>query len=138
MLILNPQIGESIRIGDDVRLTILATLGAQLTIALAVPANLDITDDTETTVRPVRQRQRRDKRYLIAIMLGESLRIGEEVVVSFGDGPAIGSREQAGNRRIRVDIDAPRATRIHREAIHREAIHQRMRRGEPASCRERI
>jgi sRNA-binding carbon storage regulator CsrA len=133
MLILNPQIGESIRIGDDVRLTILATLGAQLTVALAVPANLAITDDTDTTVRPVRQRQRRDKRYLIAIMLGESLRIGEEVIVSFGDGPAIGSREQAGNRRIRVDIDAPRAT-----TIQSEAIHECISRGEPAPCRERI
>jgi carbon storage regulator CsrA len=133
MLILSPQVGESIRIGDDVRLTILATLGAQLTVALAVPANLDITDDTDTTVRPVRQRQRRDKRYLIAIMLGESLRIGEEVVVSFGDAPAIVGPGQARNRRIRVDIDAPRAIQIHREAIH-----QGIRSGEPASCGERI
>lgn len=133
MLVLTRRVGESIRIGDDVRLTILSKLRAHLTISLAAPSNVAITDDTDMPVSPVRRRHRRGKRYLIAVMVGESLRIGDEVVVSFGGGPFGGWLGLARGRQVRVDIDAPRAI-----PVHREEVYQRIRRGEPAPCREHI
>lgn len=132
MLILNRRVGESIRIGDSMRLTILSKLRAHLTVALAVPSNVTITDDTDMTVKPVRRRHRRGKRYLIAVMVGESLRIGEEVVVSFGSDPLGGWLDLAHGRQIRVGIHAPREV-----PVHREEIYQRIQRGEPDPRRER-
>jgi len=132
MLILTRRVGESIRIGDAVRLTILSKLRAHLTVALAAPPHVIITDDADMTISPVRYRHRRGKRYLIAVMVGDSLRIGEEVVVSFGGGPFGGWLGRAGGRQVRIDIDAPRAIPVHREEIYR-----RIQRGEPDPRRER-
>jgi len=132
MLILTRRVGESIRIGDRVRLTILSKLRAYLTVALAVPSNVAITDDTDVPISPVRRRHRRGKRYLIAVMEGESLRIGEEVVVSFGGDPIRGWMGLTRGRQVRVGIDAPRAI-----PVHREEIYHRIQRGEPGPRRER-
>jgi carbon storage regulator len=132
MLVLTRRVGESIRIGNDVRLTILCKLRAHLTVALAVPPNIIITDDTDMPVSPVRKRHRRGKRYLIAVMVGDSLRIGDEVVVSFGDGPFVGYLGLVRGRQVRIGIDAPREV-----AVHREEIYQRIQRGEPDPRRER-
>lgn len=132
MLVLTRRVGESIRIGDAVRLTILSKLRAHLTVALAVPPNIIIVDDADMPVRPVRKRHRRGKRYLIAVMVGESLRIGEEVVVSFGGGAFGGWLGLASGRQVRVNIDAPREI-----PVHREEIYQRIQRGEPDPRRER-
>lgn len=133
MLILTRRVGESIRIGDGVRLTILSKLRAHLTVALAVPSNVAITDDTNMAVKPVRRRHRRGKRYLIAIMVGDSLRIGDEVVVFFGDGVFGGWQSLMCGQQLRVGIDAPREI-----PVHREEIYQRIQRGEPAPHREQI
>jgi carbon storage regulator len=132
MLVLTRRIGESIRIGDRVRLTILSKLRAHLTVALAVPPNIAITDDTDMPVSPVRRRHRRGKRYLIAVMVGDSLRIGDEVVVSFGDGPFVGYLGLARGRQVRIGIDAPREV-----PVHREEVYQRIQRGESDPRRER-
>jgi carbon storage regulator len=132
MLVLTRRIGESIRIGDGVRLTILSKLRAHLTVALAVPTNVAITDDTDMPVSPVRRRHRRGKRYLIAVMVGDSLRIGDEVVVSFGDGPFVGYLGLARGRQVRIGVDAPREV-----PVHREEVYQRIQRGESDPRRER-
>lgn len=118
MLVLNRRVGESIRIGDGVRLTIRSKLRGHLTIAVAAPSNLPITDDKDTSVKPVRRRHRRGKRYLIAMMIGESLRIGEKIVVSIGGDASDGWLGLACGRQVRVGIDAPREVTVHREEVY--------------------
>lgn len=126
MLVLNRRIGESIRIGDAVRLTIRSKLRAHVTVSVVAPADVPITDDTDALVEPAWHRRSR-KRYLIALLAGDSLRIGEEIVVS----PLGGGLGVARGRQVRVGIDAPRCV-----PVHREEVYQRIQRGEPAPCRE--
>lgn len=118
MLVLTRRVGESVRIGDGVRLTIRSKLRSHLTIAVAAPTHLAITDDADVAVRPVRRRHRRGKRYLIAILLGDSLRLGEEIVVSFGGDGSGGCLDLARGRQVRIGIDAPRDVPVHREEVY--------------------
>jgi carbon storage regulator len=131
MLVLTRRIGESIRIGDAVRLTIRSKLRAHVTVSLVAPADMSITDDSDVPVTPTRRR-RCSKRYLIAMLAGDSLRIGEEIVVRFGEHALDGWLGLASGRQVRVGIDAPRAV-----PVHREEIYQRIQRGEPVRCKER-
>lgn len=131
MLVLTRRVGESIRIGDAVRLTIRSMLCAHVTVSLVAPADVRITDDCDALVIPVRRRLC-SKRYLIAILAGDSLRIGNETIVCFGERTRGGWLGLARGQQIRIGIEAPRAV-----PVHREEIYQRIRRGEPAPCRER-
>lgn len=130
MLVLTRSVGESIRIGDAVRLTIRAKLRAHVTVSLVAPADLTITDDADVLMKPAWHRRCR-KRYLIAMLAGDSLRIGDEIVVCFGRHAIGGWLGLARGRQIRVGIDAPREI-----PVHREEIYQLIQRGEPAPCRE--
>ena len=130
MLVLNRRIGESIRIGDAVRLTIRAKLRAHLTVSLVAPADLTITDEGDVPIEPTTHR-RCSKRYLIAMLAGDSLRIGEEIVVCLGHHAIGGWLGLARGRQIPIGIDAPQAV-----PVHREEIYQRIQRGEPAPRRE--
>lgn len=130
MLVLNRRIGESIRIGDAVRLTIRDKLCSHVTVSLVAPAGLCITDDADVPVKPT-WRRRCSQRYLIAMLAGDSLRIGDEIVVCFGERAIGGWLGLARGRQIRVGINAPHDIRVHREEIY-----QRIKRGEPAPSRE--
>lgn len=130
MLVLTRRVGESIRIGDAVRLTIRAKLRAHVTVSLVAPANLKITDDADLPMEPTAHR-RCSKRYLIAMLAGDSLRIGEEIVVCFGHHAIGGWLGLPRGRQIRVGIEAPQAV-----PVHREEIYQRIQRSGPAPSRE--
>lgn len=131
MLVLTRRIGESIRIGDAVRLTIRSKLRTHVMVSLVAPADMPITDDTDALVQPAWHRRCR-KRYLIAMLAGDSLRIGQEIVVSFAEHALDGWPCLARGGQVRVGINAPRAV-----PVHREEIYQRIQRGEPAPYRER-
>lgn len=118
MLVLTRRVGESVRIGDGVRLTIRSKLRSHLTIAVAAPSHLAITDDDDVSVRPVRRRHRRGKRYLIAVLLGDSLRFGKEIVVSFDGDASGGWLGLARGRQVRIGINAPREVPVHREEVY--------------------
>lgn len=130
MLVLTRRVGESIRIGDAVRLTIRAKRRAHVTVYLVAPADLTITDEGDIPIEPTVHR-RCSKRYLVAMRAGDSLRIGEEIVVCFGHHAIGGWLGLARGRQIRVGIDAP-----HEIPVHREEIYQRIQRGGHAPRRE--
>ena len=127
MLVLTRSIGESVRIGDAVHLTICSKLRAHVTVSLVAPADIAVTDDANVLVTPTWHR-RCNKGYLIALVAGDSVRIGEETVVYLLGG----WQGFARGRQVRVGIDAPRAV-----PVHREEIYQRIQRGEPAPGGER-
>jgi carbon storage regulator CsrA len=116
MLVLTRRIGESIRIGDAVRLTIYSKLRAHVTVSLVAPADMFITNDADALVKPAWHR-RCSKRYLIALVAGDSVRIGEEVVV-YSLGGWLGF---ARGRQVRVGIHAPREIAVHREELYQQA-----------------
>lgn len=116
MLVLTRRIGESIRIGDAVHLTIRSKLRTHVTVSLVAPAEMFVTDDANALIKPA-WRRRCSKCYLIAMLAGDSLRIGEEIVV-YSLGGWLGF---AHGRQVRVGIDAPRAVPVHREELYQMA-----------------
>lgn len=82
MLVLTRRVGESIRIGDHVRLTIRGKVRNHYTVAIAAPSDLSIVDGDGEQLTALRHRQRRKRCYVVALLAGESLRIGDEVHVT--------------------------------------------------------
>lgn len=132
MLVLTRHVGQSIRIGDGVRLTIRSKLRAHLTVTLTAPEGVSVIDDTDTVLSPA-DAYCCFRRYEIAAFVGDSLRIGQDVVVWFGTNPRGGWLGLWRGRETRVGIDAPRAVPVHREEVYR-----RIRRGEPYRAAEAI
>lgn len=89
MLVLTRRVGESIRIGDHIRLTVRGKVGGHISVALAAPAGVIVTDDTDTALLPCRRVWRR-RCYEATLLLGDSLRIGRDVVVWIGGGGQAG------------------------------------------------
>ena len=129
MLVLTRRVGESIRIGDRIRLTVQGKVGSHITVALAAPAGVNVTDDTDTALLPCRRVWRR-RCYEATLLLGDSLRIGRDVVVWIGGGRA-GQPAKASGAQVRMGIDAPLEV-----AVHREEIYHRIRSAESARRRE--
>lgn len=117
MLILTRRVGESIRIGDAVRLTIRDKWPGQVLVVLSAPASMPVTNDADLPVLPMRVR-RRERRYLIAMTTGDHLRIGKDVVVWFGACYGLGAKGIRYDRQVRIGIDAPRSVAVHREEVY--------------------
>lgn len=131
MLVLTRRIGESIRIGEHVRLTVRAKLRGHITLTLYAPACMRVTDDADTCLLP-EKRGRHRLRYRVSLLLGDSLRIDKAVTVWIGGCPKRGLMALVRGGQVRIGIEAPACVKVHREelyqrirretAVHREAV----------------
>jgi sRNA-binding carbon storage regulator CsrA len=117
MLVLTRRAGESIRIGEAVRLTLQSRVRAHLTVVLRAPARLPIVDDTGARLSSTRT-DRRISHYLIALIAGDWLRFGTDVFVRFGDGGPCDQATGTHGPQLRIAIDAPRTIAVHREEVY--------------------
>ncbi len=118
MLVLTRRVGESIRIGDSVRLTIRGKARNHYTVTIAAPGDLSVVDDEGQPLTALRHRLRRKRCYVTALLAGESLRIGDEVHVLFGEDRYGGALRLRSGQQVRISIDAPREVPVHREEIY--------------------
>jgi carbon storage regulator len=132
MLSLTRGVDESIRIGDSVRLTVCSKLRGHVELALVAPAHLRVIDDANTVLQPMRwECQRTRKRYRITVMVGDSIQIGDDVVVSVGACVHGDLAAITRSRQVRLGIYAPREV-----PVHREEVYWRIKRGEAWPRRE--
>lgn len=115
-LVLNRRTGESLRIGYAARVTVRDRRGACILIAVAAPLALPVADEDET-LRPTAI-TRDGARYLLWLLAGESLRIGEATLV-VGDAPGTKRKPRGGQRQVRIAVTAPCGVRVSREEIAR-------------------
>ena len=132
MLVLTRRVGESIRIGDSLRLTVRAKLRGHITLTLYAPAHVRLTDDADIDLLP-EKRSRRRIRYRASLLLGDSLRIGEVVTVWIGGSPKRGRMAPVRGGQVRIGIEAPECVKVYREELY-----QRLRGGESAPYAEAI
>ena len=118
MLVLTRRVGESIRIGDSVCLTISAKLRDHYTVVISAPGHLPVIDEDGQPFAALHHRRRRKRCYVVALLAGESLWIGEEVFVRFGEDRYGGTLRMRSGPQVRVSIDAPREVPVHREEIY--------------------
>ena len=118
MLVLTRRVGESIRIGDHVRLTIRGKVGNHYTVTISAPADMPIVNDEDQPVTAQRHRLLCKRRYTVALLAGEGLRIGTDVHVLFGEDRYGSTSRVRHGQQVRVSIHAPREMPVHREEIY--------------------
>lgn len=124
MLVLTRRIGESIRIGESVRLTVRGKLRGHIALTLDTPAHVRVIDDAGAVLLPERH-GRGGRRYRASLLVGDSLRIGEHATVWIGSGPEAAAASRTRGRQVRIGIEAPRGVAVHREKHVRETLPRR-------------
>lgn len=110
MLVLTRRIGETIRIGDDIRITVHDKLRFHVTIGVSLP------QDAELSIEGARLRTEKhsgEKRFhLIPLLTGERFRVDDiEVMVGF-------DVTQTAGKQVRIGVAAPKSVPVHREEVY--------------------
>jgi sRNA-binding carbon storage regulator CsrA len=124
-LVLNRRTGESLRIGDDVRLTVRDRRGSCVLVAVAAPLDVLVADEGDA-LRPVTT-SNGSAFYLLWLLTGESLQLGDAVIV-VGEATSAKRKVRGGQRQIRIAVIAPSGLVIRREEIARTDPHANSRR----------
>lgn len=125
MLILNRRVGDTIRIGDDVCVTVYDKLRYHVTMGVIAPADVQVYYG-ERCLRPATLPDG-ERFYLISLLSSETFRIGDaEVMVSFT--PSYLASGALRKRQVRVGVDAPQSVAVHREEIY---LRNQQRAGKP-------
>lgn len=107
MLALTRRVGQAVRIGDGVRLTVRGRLRDHVLIDLTAPLGSALTCDG-APLRAVPAR--RGERYVCSVLAGERLHLGDVRIVFLT--PRAG---RGHGRQVRLCIEAPRECRIDRD-----------------------
>ena len=115
-LVLNRRTGESLRIGDAVKLTVRDRRGSCVLVAVAAPLDVLVADEGDT-LRPATVSDG-GAFYLLWLLAGEALQIGEATIV-VGDSAGAKRKVRGGQRQVRITVFAPRSLSVRREEIAR-------------------
>jgi len=128
MLILNRRIGETVRIGDDVAVTVYDKLRYHVTMGVIAPPEAQVFYG-ETRLRPATLPDG-ERFYLISLLSQEMFRIDDaQVMVSFT--PSYLGTGSLRKRQVRVGVVAPQSVAVHREEIYLRNLESAGRRVPP-------
>ncbi len=113
-LVLNRRTGESLRIGDAVRLTVRDRRGLCVLVAIAAPLDVLVADEDDV-LRPATAANG-GAFYLLWLLAGESLQVGEATII-VGDAAGAKRKVRGGQRQVRITVVAPRGLTIRREEV---------------------
>jgi sRNA-binding carbon storage regulator CsrA len=111
MLVLTRHVGEKIYIGDAVCLTVVGRLCGFVFFEITAPRTACVESDGSMT--NTGHAFRDDTRYLFSLHTGESVRVGDAVILLCGHP----RRKKTRGRQIRIGIEAPKSTAILRSEI---------------------
>ena len=134
-LVLNRRTGESLRIGDAVRLTVRDRRGACVLIAVVAPLDVLVADEDDA-LRPVTD-SNGNAFYLLWLLAGESLQVGEATII-VGDAAGAKRKVRGGQRQVRITVVAPRGLTIRREEVTRADPHANHRQPLPAPAADTL
>lgn len=115
MLILNRRVGETIRIGDEICVTVYDKLRYHVTMGVIAPPSAQLFYG-DTCLRPAILPDG-ERFYLISLLTSESFRIDDvELNVSFT--PSYLGAGPTRKRQVRIAVAAPQSVAVHREEIY--------------------
>ena len=115
MLILSRRVGETVRIGDDVAVTVYDKLRYHVTMGVIAPPEAQVFYG-DTRLRPATLPDG-ERFYLISLLSQETFRIDDaQVMVSFT--PSYLGSGSLRKRQVRVGVVAPQSVAVHREEIY--------------------
>jgi sRNA-binding carbon storage regulator CsrA len=126
MLVLTRRVGESLYIGENICLTVRDKLRYHVTIGVVAPPGVCV--DYEGQTLRAAPRRAPERWYLVSMLTGETLTIGQAVLYVGIPAPRR-PRAEAANGQIRIGIDAPKDVLIYREEIYRRILAQQ---GQPS------
>lgn len=116
-LVLNRRTGESLRIGDTVRLTVRDRRRSCVLIAITAPLDVSVADEDDVMMQPATVANG-SALYLLWLFAGEALQVGEATIF-VGDAAGAKRKVRGGQRQVRIMVIAPRSLAVRREEVAR-------------------